>query len=400
MHLLSWNIHGFSTFRKSADIESYLIKHDIVTLTETWTNSDEDIKDFLDDYEHFSVHGKRRHKHGRIPGGIVTFIQKDIANSVELLLKCEYGLFFKLDKYKFGLKQHVIICCIYVPCDGSTFYVDRPERDGIAELESYLVNTASDHAGCDIFVMGDFNSRTSADEDYILDDDVTYMPGADEWYVADNFCHPRRSRDSNTPTNAFGRSLLDMCRIFGIHILNGRFPGDHDGEYTFMASTGKSVVDYMLASSSLFEHVINFQIDTMTESDHFPLICELSCDIIQYADVGLRSAVRSYSRFKWNETKRDGFLELLADDTSTNKLDQSIAALDQNDINLSVGLLVEVIQRAAQQMKYTPGSIKVQPGISRRRCTDWWDDECDQLRRNKSRLLHIFRRTRSHVIWL
>ena len=68
--------------------------------------------------------------------------------------------------------------------------MDRPERDGIAELESYLVNTASDHAGCDIFVMGDFNARTSGDEDYILDDDVTYVPGADEWYVADTFCHP------------------------------------------------------------------------------------------------------------------------------------------------------------------------------------------------------------------
>jgi exonuclease III len=278
-----------------------------VTLIETWTKNDLDIKNFLKDYDYFSVHGKRKQKYGRTPGGIVTLIKKDIVNNIELLLKCDYGLFFKLDKHKFGLKQHVILCCVYIPCEGSTFYVDRPESDGIAELESFLVNMVSDHGECDLFVMGDLNARTRTEEDYILDDDVTYIPGVDEWYVVDGFRLPRRSRDNNIPTNTFGRSLLDLCRVFGIHILNGRFPGDRDGEYTFVARTGKSVVDYMLASSSLFDHVINFQIDSKTESDHFPLVCELSCHIVQHSAADLQTAVRPHIRFKWNEANRDGF---------------------------------------------------------------------------------------------
>ena len=62
--------------------------------------------------------------------------------------------FFKLDKHKFGLKQHVILRYVYIPCEVSTFYADRPESDGIAKLESIIVIMMSDHACCNLFAMG------------------------------------------------------------------------------------------------------------------------------------------------------------------------------------------------------------------------------------------------------
>jgi len=122
-------------------------------------------------------------------------------------------------------------------------------------------------------LWGDFNAQSHTDKDYILDDDVTCIPGVDEWYVVNGVHLPRRSRDNNISTNTLGRSLLDLWHVFRIHKLIGRFPGDHNSEYKFVARTGKSVVNYMLASSSLFNLVVNFQIDPKTEWILFSLIC-------------------------------------------------------------------------------------------------------------------------------
>jgi exonuclease III len=331
------------------------------------------MNNFLVDYEYFSVHGKRRHKQGRTPGGIVTFIKRDIPHGIKLIKACDYGLFFKLDKDVFGWEQSVILCCVYIPPDGSTFYDNRPERDGITELESHLVTLVSDNNDSDIFMMGDFNARTSDDADYILDDTVTHLP-VEEWYTADTFNLPRHSRDRNVQSNVFGRSLLDMCRIFGIHMLNGRFPGDDNGEYTFSAKSGSSVVDYMLASSSLFTVVTKFWIDPMTESDHFPLVGELMCNMVTYGPLDDQSAVRPFSHYKWNAAKRDGFLETLTDERSMRLIEQSMQALDLNDVNNSVGVLVDVLQRAASEMRCVPRTKNVHPGTSRH-SADWWDDE-------------------------
>jgi len=170
-----------------------------------------------------------------------------------------------------------------------------------------------------------------------------------------------------------------MCRIFGIHILNGRFSGDHDGENTFSARSGNSVVDYMLASSSLFTLVQQFRIEPMTESDHFPLACELLCNVIHRDPLNVQSAVRPFCRYKWNSTKRDGFLEKLTDEPAKHLIEKSINALARNSVNQSVSICLELLQRAAKEMKCIPRTGIAHPGTSRR-SADWWDDDCDRLR--------------------
>jgi hypothetical protein len=246
----------------------------------------------------------------------------------------------------------------------------------------------SDNADCDILMTGDFNARTCEEADYIPNDDITHMP-IDEWYSVDNFNIPRCSRDNTVAPNAFGRYLLDMCSTFGIHMLNGRFPGDCDGEFTYSTKIGNSVVDYMLASTELFNNIRSFKVDNMTDSDHFPLVCELSCNQLGSTAETTRSAVRPVRRFKWDEAKCDMFLGKLGDDL----LGQCMRSLDRNDVNHSVDLLVNVLHRAANDMEIFPRSDNVHPGTSR--CAEWWDKECNDARRNKTRLLNIFRRTRS-----
>ena len=44
-----------------------------------------------------------------------------------------------------------------------------------------------------------------------------------------------------------------------MHILNGRCKGDEDGEITFVAAQGKSVIDYVIVETELYSYCEHFQ---------------------------------------------------------------------------------------------------------------------------------------------
>ena len=66
---------------------------------------------------------------------------------------------------------------------------------------------------------------------------------------------------------------MDLCCGFNIHVLNGRAFDDMNGEITCVANNGRSVVDYILASTSLFDSFSHFEVGLEDFSDHFPLHC-------------------------------------------------------------------------------------------------------------------------------
>ena len=78
---------------KNANTELYLSQFDVVSLCETWTKNNDDVCDYMQEYECFCVHGQHLNKYGRNPGGLITFIKRDIAKHITLLKMCEYGLF-------------------------------------------------------------------------------------------------------------------------------------------------------------------------------------------------------------------------------------------------------------------------------------------------------------------
>ena len=54
----------------------------------------------------------------------------------------------------------------------------------------------------------------------------------------------RQSKD--VQTSDFGRYLLCICEHFNLMILNGCLPGDEEGNCTYIAHNGSSVIDYFL----------------------------------------------------------------------------------------------------------------------------------------------------------
>ena len=130
--------HSFNTHKADLYFKEYLCTFDLIILAETWIKLDSDVPDFLFDYTTFCVHGKRRSRRGHQPDGITVFVKNTILDLINCIKKTDLGIILLLDKGQSGLTCDVIIECFYILCEGSTFYADQIETNGILELEQSL----------------------------------------------------------------------------------------------------------------------------------------------------------------------------------------------------------------------------------------------------------------------
>ena len=154
-----------------------------------------------------------------------------------------------------------------------------------------------------MFIAGYLNARISTLQDYIPFDDLDFVFGETD-YPTDPFDMPRQSKDETH--NRFGISLLDICCSCNIHVLNGRMFDDKNGEITCISNNGRSVVDYMLASTSLFNSILHFQISS---EDFSHCTLELSRAGQRTEPFEDFRQENSWSRFKWNEALKNNFIE-------------------------------------------------------------------------------------------
>jgi hypothetical protein len=131
---------------------------------------------------------------------------------------------------------------VYAPPKGSP-YVDESLFDNIAAEVGMIQDL-----GGSILLIGDFNARTSAANEYA---DCRYfedhMPdtlplGNDFWEVL-----PERHNSDKGGLKGWHNEFLDLCCSSGLFILNGKITGDESGECTCFANGGSSLVDYMVA---------------------------------------------------------------------------------------------------------------------------------------------------------
>ena len=122
-------------------------------------------------------------------------------------------------------------------------------------------------------LCGDFNARTGNKQPYhVLDMEYFTTVAQDEQYGAQG---QRRSQDSEE--NDFGKLFLELCTQFDLCLLNGACEGDERGLYTFVSSTGNSVIDYFALSRSLAHLPQKMCIEERIDSQHMPISCVLKC---------------------------------------------------------------------------------------------------------------------------
>ena len=123
-----------------------------------------------------------------------------------------------------------------------------------------------------LIVTGDFNRRTGEVDDKY-----------DESHVTESDIRPTTSialpmrKNCDSVLNQQGRSILELCQIFNLKILNGRSKGDPLRNFTYNnANLGALNIDYSICSQNIYEYINNFMVLPQNElSDHCKIVTEL-----------------------------------------------------------------------------------------------------------------------------
>lgn len=118
----------------------------------------------------------------------------------------------------------ILLCFMYISPEGSSVYNDTEGTNGIDILDNYMFEMFSSYPAIDFILVGDFNARCRELQDIIIDDNVDFIFDDDAVYDSDAFQMTRVSKDKTC--NNFGLSLIDMCKLYGVHIVNGRLFDD------------------------------------------------------------------------------------------------------------------------------------------------------------------------------
>ena len=149
-----------------------------------------------------------------------------------------------------------------------------------------------------------------------------------------------------------------------------------------------SIVDYINASSNLFEIFSSFSVDDYDISDHFPLKCSLRLLLRTHSgDVARNDRINDWHKYKWNESFRDDFLHKFNFYYSEfrNKLLQN-----EHELSFYLQDFVKVFQVSGDIMEVNYNRSRNCDNVQQ---SLWWDPAYDKAKSLKYKLLRKFRLT-------
>ena len=286
----AWNVHGLATAEAGAPLQRNAgakvqaalgaSQADVVALVETWLEDPRALERLpeLDGCQLVGVAARRGSQHGRGSGGLALIAR---GRSLDLQLEAE--------DTRFGA---YVWASVRAPpgCPGPRLYIAavylRPENKQLAgsardasghgrALARFLGSIDDFAARGPFLIVGDFNAHTGSQPGFV--DTRALGPRGLAAQVEDAPPPPRKSKDDAEPDTP-GRKLLAACEERALIILNGRTEGDLEGECTFIGNGAGTVVDYAIASSTLWPCVRRLQVDADTavgHSDHAALHVQL-----------------------------------------------------------------------------------------------------------------------------
>ena len=381
------------------DFVSFLYTFDVICLSETFLSKPSDfINDIFSAYEHFfSPALKFQNGPGRYAGGVSVFI-KTSCNLTVQQIHVNYDNTIVLHvKQPFKHRQNdIILVSTYVPPAASPYYKSKynteQESNGIVYLEQCIAHIRENYVDASLIIAGDLNSRTGnvqgVHDDLELNKYLEVNPS--NVYNEYNNTHIRISEDAEI--NAFGRTLLSLCSIFDLYILNGVY--ENSGLFTFMSWRGNSVNDYFIVSDDLLMENMTMQVISRSESWHMPITLSIKChkdDDEMHADMPINNDnvnVIECDTYMWDDEKSEEFHKNILDTRNLVNVNEMNV-----NINVSVSTFNNCILSAASCMKRK--SMKNAKPVYTR--SNWFDQTCKDRKRVVRKCLNRHVKLRTHV---
>lgn len=326
--VIAWNIAGI--INKDEEFWEYLKEFDIIGLSETWLEETQWRKlepNLPVEYKWKCQLAKRENKKGRARGGIITGVKRnmqeiDSSNQVDIEGVQERNIRMGRKEWKF-----------------LTVYNNQRLEEVTNTINNIMAETEGKEVG--VVISGDFNARIGEVE----------VLGAD---MEEEFWKKTTRRKSKDKVNnKEGRKLVEWINGNELNILNGRYEGDEEGEYTYTGYRGATVIDYALVNKYAEEEIREFRIEDRVESDHQPLTITLKIKEDMVKEEG--------------DTKRKNktvWLQKNVKDYRT-RIEHRVRTKEINNVD-------ELVEEIKNSMEYATGSnITYKLGKNR-----WWNREC------------------------
>lgn len=334
-----WNVAGL--LNKDRQFWKYIEKFDAIGLTETWVDGKqwERLKEKLSDKFIWKCAAAKREKiKGRAKGGIITGIRRGVR---------EEETTNELDDIQ---ERRVIVN--NTEWRILTVY-SRDIRETVKDLQQVIQSPENRR----VLIGGDFNARIG-DE------------GTINW---ENSKREIRRKTKDKIKNAEGRIMLELIEEEGWSILNGNLEGDEEGEWTYIGSSGNSVIDYGIVNAEAREEIENFVVEERIESDHLPIKIDIySTESRKYTEDYQEET--STERRIWTEEGKRNFAE------KTEEIFFTAQGIDEMVEELTEKLNKAISRKTVKVRKWRMGTNK------------WWDKECTELKRITRRALKKWRK--------
>lgn len=369
--------------RKASSFKKYCDNFDYIILTETWGKPDSNFEQYFHNFDIFTTIRTPKDSSRKGYGGILFGRKTNLKGKAEKLDSVSKNLMWVLLTGCLSEGEKLLVCIVYYSPPGSSEHSDEPLFEIIYEEASRYKLQHNVHF---LLLCGDLNARTGTLPDTDLDDEQEYneyMP------LTDLPINPRANRD--TTITVRGRELVALCRVMKIRILNGRSGKDQGvGEFTCINWNGRSLNDYAILSEDLTNSVIDFEIGSRTESNHFPVTFSLQTSLYESEnDLGITN-VTEYQRLRWNGNLATDFNVRLESENVKEMIRTCKFSLEGNDPQVALLTLYEIIWFCGEKMKVRAYS---KSPSNRDNDEDWFDEHCENLKYIARRLKSHFRST-------
>ena len=210
-------------------------------------------------------------------GGIALFVRDSISDfvKIETELHSKLILWFTISHNITLIGEDVHCGIVYIPPQGSKYAHEEPYDELEQEIIRYCINSKN------IILMGDFNSRTGQQDDYIpIDSYLSKNFGLEQ--LCDDFSDvlnnfqlnsvPLLRDNDDSAINSYGNMMLDFCKNTNLFITNGRLGKTENSRR--VTCKDRSTVDYYLCTSDMFSSLHELKIhefNSLYSDAHSPL---------------------------------------------------------------------------------------------------------------------------------